>query len=111
MSPNDISAALHGNQMRRDRSAEPLLRLRRHHRSDETLARGADQDWKTEARELIEPCQHCHALRGRLAEADPWIEHDIAFRDASLCGDIERAHEEGDDIRHDVDRGIDLLAI
>ena len=48
MGADDLGAALCGDQMRGDRAGEPLRRLRRRHRGDEALARGADQDRQAE---------------------------------------------------------------
>ena len=45
---DDPRAALCRRQMRRDRAAEPLMRLRRHDRADEALARRADQQRQAE---------------------------------------------------------------
>ena len=48
MGPDDPRAALGRDQMRRDRAAEPLMRLRRGDRTDEALARRADQQRQAE---------------------------------------------------------------
>ena len=94
-----------------DRTAKALMRLRRRHRADEALARGADQQRQAERLQFAEPGQRHHALLRRLAEADAGIEHDIAGRNAGLRGDVERPREEGGDILHDVDAGIGAVAV
>ena len=54
---------LRRNQMRRDRAAEPLLRLRGRDRADEALARGADQQRQAERAQVrrAAPAPSCSA--------------------------------------------------
>src|ERR1700741_2204481 len=106
MRANDGSPPLRGDQMCRDRSAETLLRLGGTNARDEALARGADQDRQAERFEFLEPRQRDYALLRRLAEADAGIEHDIAFANAGLAGDLQRARKEIGHVLHDVDRRI-----
>ena len=63
MGADDPRAALRRHQMRRDRAAEPLMRLRRRHRADEALARCADQQRQAErlAIRRAAPARSCSA--------------------------------------------------
>ncbi len=97
--------------MGRDRAADPVHRLRRRHRIDEALARGADQDRQAEMLELPELGNRLHALFRGLAEADPGIEHDRVARDAGLFRDAERIIEERVDVGYDADGGLGLVAV
>jgi hypothetical protein len=97
--------------MRGNRAAEALMRLRRRHRADETLARGADQQRKSERLQLAEPRQCSHALLRRLAEADAGVEDNFVRRNSRFRRDVERVREEVDDVLHDVHSGIGAVAV
>jgi len=91
MGADDPRTALGSDQMRGDRTAQPLLRLRGDDRSDEAFARGANQERRSEAAEFVQARQRRHALLRRLAEADAGIKHDITFANARLGRDIKLA--------------------
>ena len=109
--PDDRGAVHIGHHMGGNRAADPLHRLRRRHRVDEALARGADQDRQAEVLEFVELGDRLHALLRGLAEADAGIEHDGFPRDAGLVGDVERMVEERVDVGDDADGGIGLVAV
>src|ERR1700730_8213438 len=111
MGADNPRAALYRDKMRGNRAAKTLMWLRRRDRTDEALARGADQQRQAEYAEFIEPGQRRHALLRGFAEADAGVEHDISRRNARLGCNIERAGKEGGDILHDVDVGIDAFAV
>src|SRR5215470_14117941 len=101
MGTDDFRALPRRDQMRRDRAAEPLLRLRWRNGSDEALARRADQNREAERAELAEARQCNHALLRRLAEADAGVEHDFFPRDAGFGGDLQGSAEVACNILHD----------
>src|SRR5439155_19618084 len=111
MRPDDPRSVLGRQQMRGNRAAKALMRLRRRHRADEALARGADQQWKSERLQLAEPRQRGHALLGRFAEADAGIEDNFFRRNSGAGSDVERTRKEGSDVLHDVDRWIGAIAV
>jgi len=111
MGAHDRGSVLDREQVARDRAADALVGRSGRHRIDETLARGADQEWQAEGSQFAEPRNRDDALRRRLAEADAGVEDDLVACDAGAVGDVERAAEECGYVGHDVDCGVCGLAI
>src|ERR1700722_5446272 len=88
--PDDGGAVIDGNEMRGERSAEPLHRLGRGDRMNEALARGADQKRQIKAAPGIEMGDTGKALLRGLAKANAGIEHDTVARNTGFPGDFER---------------------
>ena len=110
MGADDLRPAFGRDHMRGDRPTESLMRFGRRDRSNEELARGADQKRQSEGAKFVQARQHDHALLVRLAKADAGVEHDIFAANTRARGDVERARKEGGDILHDVDGGIGAIA-
>src|SRR5665648_466756 len=97
--------------MSRDRAAKAWSADGLGDRTDETLARRADQQGQAEYADFMEPGQRRHALFGGLAKTDAGVEHEVAARNTRSVSDVERAGEKVDDIPDDVDASVDLVAV
>src|SRR6516225_7062673 len=71
--------------MRSQRSPQPLARFGWHNRVDEALARCSDQNRQIKSTPDVKPRDAGKALFGRLAEADPRIEHDLLAWQAGIA--------------------------
>src|SRR5262249_59383247 len=94
-----------------DRSAQPLIGRGGGYPVDEAVARRADEERKPERLELGKARDGRQTLLRRLAEADPWVEHDVLARNAGARGDVERTGKERADIGDDIDRWVRGLAV
>src|SRR4051794_23710862 len=103
MGADDPGTPSHGQNVRRDRAAKPLMRFRWHDGADEALARCPYHQRQTELAQFIEPGQHRDALLRGFAETDAGVEHDVAPGNARPCCDVERASEKRLDIPDDID--------
>ncbi len=72
--------------------------------ADETLSRRADQQRKTEARELRQLLQQLEILRRALAEADAGVEHNLRFCDARAARSGHGMAQTGNDVAEHVAR-------
>src|SRR5262249_4189476 len=86
-----------------DRSTQPLIGGGGGYRVDEALARRADEERKPERFELGKARNGRQTLLRRLAEADPWVEHDVLARNAGVRGEAGRKGKNRADVGDDID--------